>query len=70
LPACLRYIELNLMRAGMCTDPGHYRWSSYRANALGEDSTVITPHTLYATLGTNDIDRRAAYRELFEQVRI
>ena len=35
LLVCQRYIELNPVRAGMVSDPGDYRWSSYRANALG-----------------------------------
>lgn len=26
---CMRYIELNPVRAGMTRDPGQYRWSSY-----------------------------------------
>lgn len=33
---CMRYIELNPVRAAMVDDPAHYRWSSYRANALGQ----------------------------------
>jgi putative transposase len=32
---CQRYIKLNPVRAAMVDDPAHYRWSSYRANALG-----------------------------------
>jgi putative transposase len=36
LLVCSRYIELNPVRAGMVTRPEAYRWSSYRANALGE----------------------------------
>jgi len=70
LLACMRYIELNPVRAGLCTDPAHYRWSSYRANALGETETtpLLTPHPLYATLGSDDASRQAAYRELFDQV--
>ncbi|MGH8369364.1 MAG: transposase, partial [Gammaproteobacteria bacterium] len=33
LLTCMRYIELNPVRAGMVRSPGHYRWSSYRSNA-------------------------------------
>lgn len=36
LLACQCYIELNPVRAGMVRRPGDYRWSSYRANGLGE----------------------------------
>jgi putative transposase len=35
LLTCLRYIELNPVRAGMVKDPGDYRWSSYRGHAFG-----------------------------------
>lgn len=31
LLSCVRYIELNPVRAGMVADPGDYPWSSYRA---------------------------------------
>ena len=34
LLTCLRYIELNPVRAGMVKDPGDYRWSSYRSHAF------------------------------------
>jgi len=33
---CQRYIELNLVRAGMVMNPVDYTWSSYRANGLGQ----------------------------------
>ena len=35
LLSCQRYIELNPVRAAMVDDPAHYRWTSYRHNALG-----------------------------------
>lgn len=35
LLACMRYSELNPVRANMTTGPGQYRWSSYRANGQG-----------------------------------
>ena len=41
---CLRYIELNPVRAGMVKDPGDYRWSSYRAHAFGVNVGLWTPH--------------------------
>jgi putative transposase len=62
---CQRYIELNPVRAGMVTDPADYRWSSYRANALGASDALLLPHSLYLALGADDDARRAAYRELF-----
>lgn len=62
---CMRYIELNPVRAAMVDDPAHYRWSSYRANALGQVDARITPHALYRALGRGDAARQAAYRSLF-----
>lgn len=63
--ACMRYIELNPVRAGLVRDPAHYPWSSYRANALGEPDPLITPHALYCALGRDGEERRAAYRRSF-----
>jgi putative transposase len=64
---CQRYIELNPVRAGMVEAPEDYPWSSYRANALGADDPLLTPHPVYTNLGRNDEDRRTAYRYLFEE---
>ena len=65
LLACQRYIELNPVRAAMVDDPAHYRWSSYRANGLGQSDPLLTPHAVYSGLGSNDLDRQGAYRALF-----
>ena len=65
LLACQRYIELNPVRACMVEHPADYRWSSYRANAQGEESPLIRPHDLYLSLGLDGLSRQAAYRELF-----
>lgn len=65
LMLCQRYIELNPVRAGMVDDPAQYRWSSYRANALGASDLLLSPHPLYLALGADDPQRRAAYRGLF-----
>jgi len=62
---CHRYIEMNPVRAGMVMHPGEYRWSSYGANAQGENGTLIRPHSNYLGLGLNDEERQEAYRELF-----
>jgi len=65
LVACMRYIEENPVRAGLAADAGAYRWSSYRANALGEDDGIVAPHPLYFALGRSPAERAAAYRALF-----
>jgi putative transposase len=64
--ACYRYIELNPVRANRVSHPRYYRWSSYRVNAEGKPSDLITPNEEYLRLGhTNDL-RREAYHGLFK----
>jgi putative transposase len=65
LLTCMRYIEMNPVRAGMVAHPSAYRWSSYRSNAQGARSGLITPHGLYLSLGSTLSDRLFAYRRLF-----
>jgi putative transposase len=62
-----RYIELNPVRAALSPDPGAYRWSSHRANALGAADPVLTPHALYLSLGNDASERAASYRALFTE---
>jgi putative transposase len=62
---CQRYIELNPVRAGMVEDPAHYRWSSYRANGLGQPDLLLKPHPVFLELGREEAVRLGAYRALF-----
>lgn len=63
---CQRYIELNPVRAEMVDHPNLYPWSSYRANAEGRTDRLLTPHDLYLRLASENVQRRQAYRDLFE----
>jgi len=65
---CMRYIELNPLRANMVKAPSHYRWSSYRANAQDKDDPLITPHALYTALGRDRETRTEQYRAMFKTV--
>jgi putative transposase len=65
LLVCQKYIELNPVRAGLVAHPGEYPWSSYRANAHGEESDFLTPHALFMNLGRTSTARLAVYRALF-----
>lgn len=65
LLACQKYIELNPVRAGMVSHPADYPWSSYRTNAQGEPSLLLRSHASYAALGRDELNRQAAYRELY-----
>jgi putative transposase len=65
LLTCMRYIEMNPVRAEMVAHPGDYPWSSYRANGQGNAEGLIVPHELYQSLGRTDEERQSAYRQLF-----
>lgn len=65
LLTCMRYIELNPIRANMVEHPGEYKWSSYHANAQGSIDPVVEAHPLYEELGSKREVRQVSYRELF-----
>ena len=66
LLTCMRYIELNPVRANMVKSPAQYRWSSYKANALGKEDPLITPRPEYTALGRTMAIRTEQYRALFK----
>ena len=65
LLTCMRYIEVNPVRAHMVASPAEYRWSSFRANGCGVADDLVQPHAIYRRLGDSPEQRRAAYRDLF-----
>ncbi len=67
LLTCLRYIELNPVRAGMVSAPGDYRWSSYAAHAFGNRVGLWTPHPTYVALGATQSTRATAYRQIIDE---
>jgi putative transposase len=64
LLACMAYIDLNPVRAGMVADPGEYPWSSYGSYIGRRSDRLVTPHPLYWEMGNTPFAREAAYREL------
>jgi len=64
LLTCMRYIELNPVRASMVDRPEVYQWSSYGCNAWG-DAGWLVQHEIYRQLGHTKESRCYAYRELF-----
>jgi len=64
---CMRYIELNPVRAGMVENPSDYLWSSYRCNALGEPCSITLPRLEYHALGLTPEDRQKSYQALFQR---
>ena len=66
LLACMRYIELNPVRAALVRRPDEYRWSSFRANALGQADPAVKAHAYYYELGRTAELRRSRYLDAFE----
>jgi REP-associated tyrosine transposase len=61
LLACDRYIELNPVRARICTQPERYPWSSYRHRLAG-DNGWLDRDPCYLALGRNRVERTDRYR--------
>lgn len=67
LLACMRYIELNPVRAGLCGEAVQWPWSS-AAHHLGQSrNPLITEHQMYWALGNTPFEREHAYREFLAQ---
>lgn len=67
LLACMRYIEMNPVRARLVDEPAAYRWSS-NAHQVGlRVDPLIAEHAVYWALGNTPFERQLAYRRLFEQ---
>jgi putative transposase len=64
LLACMVYIDLNPVRAGMVSDPAAYPWSSHAHYIGRRNDRLVTPHPLYWQLGNTPFSREAAYVEL------
>lgn len=66
LLACMVYIDLNPVRAGMVGKPGDYPWSGHLHNMGLRSDPLITPHELYWQLGNTPFAREAAYNALVQ----
>jgi putative transposase len=66
LLACMAYIDLNPVRAGMVAQPRDYPWSSH-AHYIGlAQDRLLTPHPLVWALGNTPFAREAAYADLVQ----
>lgn len=66
LLACMAYIDLNPVRAGLVARPGDWPWSSH-AHYLGVRSDrLVTPHPLFWAMGNTPFAREAAYAKLVQ----
>jgi len=66
LLACMAYIDLNPVRAGMVAQPGDFRWSSYAHHTGQRAEPWLTPHPLFWELGNTPFAREMAYANLVE----
>lgn len=62
LLSCMRYIELNPVRARMVGHPQDYPWSSWHANVGERQSRLVNPHPEYIALGATPKERQEHYR--------
>lgn len=66
LLACMVYIDLNPVRAGLVVQARDYRWSSFGHFAGLRNDKLLTPHDIYWTLGNTPFAREAAYADLVQ----
>jgi putative transposase len=64
LLACMVYIDLNPVRAGMVAQARDHPWSSHGHHIGIRQDRWITPHPLYWALGNTPFAREAAYAAL------
>jgi putative transposase len=64
LVACMVYMDLNPVRAGLVAEPAEYPWSSFQHYSGGKPDKLLTPHPLYWELGNTPFARDEAYAEL------
>lgn len=63
LLACMAYIDLNPVRAGLVAAPADHPWSSHAHHIGLRHDSLITPHALVWALGNTPFAREAAYAE-------
>ena len=64
---CMRYVEMNPVRAGIVARPEDYQWSSYAHHGLGTPDRLITDHPLYLALASSSVQRQQAWQRICSQ---
>ena len=67
LLACLRYVELNPLKARMVERLEHYPWSSYHERKGVVEWPVMDYDEIYLSLGENSQKRWASYRKFLSE---
>ncbi len=66
LLACMVYMDLNPVRAGVVGQAADWFWSSHNHYTGLRQDKLLTPHALYWMLGNTPFAREAAYRDLVQ----
>ncbi|NBT56629.1 MAG: transposase [Betaproteobacteria bacterium] len=66
LLACMAYIDLNPVRAGLVAQAAEYPWTSHGHYIGRQMDKLVTPHPLVWALGNTPFAREAAYAELVQ----
>lgn len=66
LLACMVYIDLNPVRAGLVAQPQDFRWSSHNHYVGTHSDRLVTPHPLFWELGNTPFERESRYRDLVQ----
>jgi len=64
--ACMAYIDLNPVRAGMVAQAADYPWSSHGHYIGRQNEAWLSPHPLYWEMGNTPFAREAAYAGLVQ----
>jgi len=70
--SCIRYVEMNPVRANMVAGPRQYRWSSYRdrmglKNTFNNGTARLDLDPSYMSLADNEEQRRDRYKNYVKQ---
>jgi putative transposase len=63
LMACVRYVEMNPVRAGMVFGAEQYKWSSYRERLGVVDNGLLDHDECYLGLGARESERVKRYKQ-------
>ena len=64
--ACMAYIDLNPVRAGMVAQAADYLWSSHGHYIGRQNEAWLSPHPLYWDMGNTPCAREAAYAAMVQ----
>ncbi|HWI84570.1 transposase [Ramlibacter sp.] len=67
LLACMVYLDLNPVRAGLMDSAADYPWSSHAHYVGRRIDRLVTPHPLWWGLGNTPFAREAAYSDLVQR---